>query len=164
MNSSKTPKKSINIENEFDLIFSSNNDAEDLLFEEMAINSSMMQVISELMKLNNIKSKAELAKRLDVSPAYITKLFSGDKTFNVPLLAKMQRVFNTRFIMNAKSLVALKDTSRIFSSSSYNISKIVIDGDYLDQNYLTKMPSIKTESNTENASYIAIGSEISVNV
>lgn len=164
MNSSKTPKKQIDIEKEFDLIFSSNDDAEDLLFEEMAINSSMMQVISELMKLNNIKSKAELAKRLDVSPAYITKLFSGDKTFNVPLLAKMQRVFNTRFIMNAKSLVAMKDTSRIFSSSNYNISKIVIDGDYLDQKYLTKMPSIKTKSNTENASYIAINSEISVNV
>lgn len=73
--------------------FDSNED--DLEFEEMVINSDVMKVVRQLMKDNNNMTRDELAGKLDVSKAYISKLFTSDKYFNVNLLAKLQRVFST---------------------------------------------------------------------
>jgi transcriptional regulator with XRE-family HTH domain len=72
--------------------------------EEMFLNDSVVQVIKELMKLNNIKTKKELAEKTGVSPAYISKVFRSDKNFNVGFLVKIERVFNTTFTFSAKSL------------------------------------------------------------
>lgn len=88
---------------ELDDIFNTT-DEQDLKFEEMVINSDMMHIIQELMILNGIKNKAELADKLGVSKPYITKLFSGDKSFNVTLLAKLQRIFKTKIVFSAKCL------------------------------------------------------------
>lgn len=104
MNISKNSKMQKNEVMDFDSIFDGD-DSEDLKFEEMVINSDVMAVVKNLMKLNKITTNADLASKLNVTPAYISKLFSGDKKFNVTLLAKMQRIFNTRFEINAKSLI-----------------------------------------------------------
>jgi len=107
MYSSKTPEKQKSIKEtveEFDAIFDNSTDEEDLEFEAMAINSDFVHLVTELMAANGIKSRAELARLLQVSPAYISKLFAGDKTFNAKLLAKLQRVFHVRFIFSAHSI------------------------------------------------------------
>lgn len=72
--------------------------------EEMFLNDGVVQVIKQLMKLNNIKTKKELAQKTGVSAAYISKVFRSDKNFNVAFLVKMERVFNTTFTFNAASL------------------------------------------------------------
>ena len=94
-----------NFEKELDEIFSTSNDEEKIRFEEMVINSNMIDVIKQLMKLNNIKTRKELAAKMGVSPAFITKMFRGDKNFNVNFLAKAQRVFKTSFEFNASTLI-----------------------------------------------------------
>jgi len=80
------------------------NDAQDLQFEEMIINAELMGVVKALMNKNNISSRKELAEKLGVKAPHITRLFQGEKYFNVALLAKLQRVFKTTFIFNAQSL------------------------------------------------------------
>ncbi len=134
MSTLKKQKKQKDLLMDFDSIFDGD-DSEDIKFEEMVINSEMMAVINDLMTLNNIKSKAELANKLNVTPAYISKLFSGDKTFNVPLLAKMQRIFKTRFVMNARSLVAKQTLGKTFDSTKINSKIFNIQGDCLEGEY-----------------------------
>ncbi len=120
-----TNKEDFDVEKAFDELFDIGND-EKIKFEEMVINSNMMEVIKSLMKSNGIKSKAALAEMTDVTPAYISKLFRNDKNFNVHFLAKLQRVFNTSFTFSAKNLS--QNTSfeplNIESKGVFNVSLI----------------------------------------
>lgn len=72
------------------------NDSQNLAFEEMVINSDAMKVVRQLMKDSDM-TRVQFAEKLDVTEAYISKLFSSDKYFNVKLLAKIQRIFKMRF-------------------------------------------------------------------
>lgn len=91
------------------------NNEERIKIEEMFVNHKMMDVVKELMELNNIKTKAELASKMGVSRAYISKLFRSDKNFNVNFIVLAQRVFNTTFTFSAKSLQASEGITRITS-------------------------------------------------
>lgn len=74
----------------------SSTDKENFEFEEMVINADAMKVLRQLMKDNNDMTREQLAAKLNVTTAYISKLFSGKKYFNVTLLAKIQRIFKVR--------------------------------------------------------------------
>ena len=79
-------------------------DEEKLEIEGNILNHRVVQVIKELMAMNDIKTKKDLAEKAGVSGAYISKVFRSDKNFNVPFLVKLQRVFNTTFTFSAKSI------------------------------------------------------------
>ena len=86
------------VANEMNHLFDLVDKEDDHKFEEMSINSDFMHLVFELMVEKEIKSKKELALKLGVSKAYIYKLFSSDKYFNVKLLRKLQEIFDTRFV------------------------------------------------------------------
>jgi transcriptional regulator with XRE-family HTH domain len=90
-------KKDIKKTRNLNDILDSSTDSEDFQFEEMVVNSDFMNFVSELMKINKIETKAELAEKLGVTKAYVSKLFSGDKYFNVHLLVQLQRIFDVKF-------------------------------------------------------------------
>jgi len=105
-------KNKNHIKKALDGLFNNSNEEQDFQFEEMVINSDVMQVVADLMKKNNIKTKAELAEKLNVTKAYISKLFSSDKFFNVRLLAQLQRVFDVKFqLMTSDMLKELQKKS-----------------------------------------------------
>ncbi len=81
----------------FDDLILDPNIENDLIFSDLVINSDFIQEIKKLMKKNNINSKKELAKKLKVSPAYVSMLFSGRKLINVRLLSHFQNIFNVSF-------------------------------------------------------------------
>lgn len=107
MNTTKTGTNTKNMSQKLDSLFDFDNDSEKLEFEEMVINADLMSVINDLMeKHHEVKNAAQLATKLGVSQAYISKLFSSDKYFNVPFLAKVQRAFNMRFkIMDCRKYI-----------------------------------------------------------
>jgi hypothetical protein len=128
MTMQKMPK---NINEELDSIFDFEDDEEKFEFEERVLNSDVMAFVFELMIKNNIKNKATLAKQLNVSKAYITKMFSGDKKFNVNFLVKLQRLFNMRFKLVDKN-------------SRLNVNIIVLEinkGKTTSELYQTLIPS-----------------------
>ena len=67
----------------------------DIDFEERIINSDLVTLVRNLMKRKKWNGK-ELANHLDVSPDFISNVFSGEKRFNLHLLAKIQRLFDVR--------------------------------------------------------------------
>ncbi len=78
-------------------------DEEKSAIEEMMLNHSIVEIIKELMEKEGLR-KADLAKKIGVTSAYITKVFTSDKYVNIPFLNKIQNAFQTTFIFNAKSL------------------------------------------------------------
>ncbi|HRH63903.1 MAG TPA: helix-turn-helix transcriptional regulator [Bacteroidia bacterium] len=116
-----------NIKKEFNSIFDFDNDEEKIDFEERALNSEVMNLVTELMAKNNIKTKADLALKLGVKSPHVTKLFTGDKKFNVNTLVKLQRIFNTRFKIVDKL-------------ASHNTTHVIVQ--------ITQKSTVSKESNT----------------
>ena len=140
MNITKRKKKQRNITRELDSILSYDSDKQKLEFEEMVINADTMQVIQELMNNNDkIKTQSDLAKILGISEAMISKLFSGNKYFNVNFLAKIQRVFNMRF--------------KIIDGKRIPTSKFIILQPYKKQDCEAKLP-ILTSNSSESTNII----------
>ena len=96
------------ISEELDSLLDFDNEKQKIQFEELLINNEAIQVIQELMRNNlTVNTKAQLARKIGVTEAYISKLFSGKKYINVSLLAKIQRLFNMRFkIMDQRKIPA----------------------------------------------------------
>lgn len=103
-----TKNDTFDFQKKLDEIFTYSNEDEKIQFEEKVINYELAELIKELMKLNKIKTKKELADKMGVSPAYLSKVFRSDKYFNVNFLAKAQRVFDTTFVFSAKALTTVK--------------------------------------------------------
>lgn len=118
MNSSKKQKKSEILDEFFDELLEST-DKEDLEFEKMVINSDFAAIVRDLMELNGMTSQKELAKKIGISAAHLSKVLSSDKYFNIELLAKIQRIFNTKIVLNASALMT-------------HASNTVVTSDYLD--------------------------------
>lgn len=113
----KTPKLIKSEKSKLNNTFTLNDD-ESLEFEKMVINSDAMKVIRQLMKDNNEMTRTELANKLGVTNAYLSKLFSSDKFFNVALLAKIQRVFNM------KINIVTSDMIKQYKTQGINIKEI----------------------------------------
>ena len=63
----------------------------------MVINGYFVHVIKELMIKQNI-TKKELAKKFKITKK-LENLFSSDELFDITLIAKLQRIFNTKLII-----------------------------------------------------------------
>jgi transcriptional regulator with XRE-family HTH domain len=95
-------------------------DEEKLMFEAEMLHLATMQLVAQLMKENNMNKK-QLAEALNTSQSFITQLFSGDKLLNFKLLAKLQRVFNVSFSINAGSRHLVNNS--VDSSNDIKIKK-----------------------------------------
>ena len=72
---------------------------EKLKFDAVKIHLNIMHQVQELLDKNDM-SHSYLAELLNVSEAYISKLFSGDKLLNIEKIAQIQWIFNTKFASN----------------------------------------------------------------
>lgn len=79
-------------------ILNNTSDKENLEFEKMVINGDFVHIIKELMIKQNI-TKKELAKTLKITNKKLENLFSSDELFDITLIAKLQRIFNTKLII-----------------------------------------------------------------
>ncbi len=92
----------MNVEKELEGLLAFNDDADKLRFEANMLHFDTMDLIAELMKAKNNMSPASLAKELTTSKSYVSQLFSGNKKLNFETLAKLQRIFKTRFTILEK--------------------------------------------------------------
>src|SRR5438477_12871918 len=77
-------------------------DSDKINFERDKIQLDLMHLVNIIM--NNKKwSKADLAKNINTSKAYISQLFSCDKKLNLETLAKIKYVSNVRFRFEIES-------------------------------------------------------------
>lgn len=105
---------------------------DDIDFEERIINSDLVSIVRKLIKREDWNQEI-FAKKLDVSPAFISKLFSGEKRFNVNLLAKIQILFEVRFKFDlfedietkkTNTMVVITNTAKGFSCEIGEISDL----------------------------------------
>jgi len=93
-------KEKYNINKDFDDLFSFKDERDELDHEAHML---MFRFLSEVEKCNSgvtLKNR-DLAKKLGVSPSYITQLFNGDKLMNFTMLAKIQKAFDITFEIKA---------------------------------------------------------------
>jgi transcriptional regulator with XRE-family HTH domain len=59
----------------------------------------MLNFLAEIENIQKIRSidRMSLAKSINVSPSYLTQVFSGNKPLNFKTLAKIQKALNIRF-------------------------------------------------------------------
>ncbi|MEK6553160.1 MAG: helix-turn-helix transcriptional regulator [Bacteroidota bacterium] len=69
---------------------------EKLEFDAVIIHLNIMHQIQKLLD-NKKMSHADLASALNVSEAFVSKLFSGDKLLNLEKIAQIQNIFGTKF-------------------------------------------------------------------
>lgn len=72
---------------------------EKLEFDAVIIHLDIMHQIQNLLD-NKKMSHADLASALNVSEAFVSKLFSGDKLLNLEKVAQIQSIFGTKFHFN----------------------------------------------------------------
>ncbi|MFA8342048.1 MAG: helix-turn-helix domain-containing protein [Rhodothermaceae bacterium] len=127
------------IEENFKELLTFDNVDEKINFEAEILSLNVMHKVKNLMDENNMNKK-QLADKLNVSRAYVTRLFSADKLVNFKVLAKLQRVFDIKFdiipmqknyyldevIEQKCKIVELREHSPniIGKGSEYNLSKI----------------------------------------
>lgn len=66
-------------------------------FKASVIQLDILNSIQKLMDQTNM-TRAELAKKLNVSPAFVSRIFSGDKLINLKTIAQFQEIFNHKFM------------------------------------------------------------------
>jgi transcriptional regulator with XRE-family HTH domain len=108
------------ISKEFENLFSFQDEKEELDHEARML---MFRFLSEIEK-NNIGSKIlknkDLAKKLGVSPSYITQLLRGDKLMNLTMLAKIQKVFDITFEIRAR------ENESLYSANALNLGTLPV--------------------------------------
>ena len=69
----------------------------------------MLNFLAEIENIQKIRGidRMSLAKSINVSPSYLTQVFSGNKPLNFKTLAKIQKALNIRF--EVKSIERKKD-------------------------------------------------------
>ncbi len=92
-----------NVSSEFESLFTHKNEKEELEHDARMIMYRFLSEIENIENSGNPIKKNELAKKLKVSPSFITQLFNGDKLMNFTLLAKIQDAFNITFEIKARS-------------------------------------------------------------
>lgn len=78
-------------------------DDEKFEFEMQMIHLNLMNQVRELMEKQGMNKKM-LAECLHTSKGYVSQLFSGDKMFNLPLIAKLQRIFHVQFMASFQEI------------------------------------------------------------
>jgi plasmid maintenance system antidote protein VapI len=132
MNTNLKNEKEDKITNLFLDLLKPKSDEDKITFEAQMIHLNLIAEITELMQLHGIASKKELASLLGTTSSYITQLFSGEKLINLKLLARLQRVFDTKFVIVPQQSYTLKKNlqNRIFNEgykNKYDLKKVHSD-------------------------------------
>ncbi len=93
--------KSKKIKSRFKKILKFESDAERNEHDSKILMFKFLSIVEERMN-ESLMSKKELAELLGTSPSYVTQLFRGTKTINLLTIAKLQRIFNMRFKIEAE--------------------------------------------------------------
>jgi transcriptional regulator with XRE-family HTH domain len=116
-------KDKYNVSEEFSDLYTFRNEEEEIEHEAYML---MFRFLSELEKLgsgDHPMRKNELAKKIGVSPSFITQLYNGSKLINLNTLAKIERAFNITFEIKASQDELLYTTGDIpyesFPSGQY---------------------------------------------
>lgn len=96
-------KKNKKLKQKMESILSLKNDKDKLAFETYVLQSDFLRVLEQLMDREGVKP-ADLARKIDVKPSFISQIFSGDKRLNLVHMALFQRVFKDKFIFSSYSL------------------------------------------------------------
>ncbi|OQX79671.1 MAG: hypothetical protein B6D61_03185 [Bacteroidetes bacterium 4484_249] len=109
----KYKKNKFSGEDFIDLLLPQTKD-EKIEFEAQIIHLDFIARLKDSMDSKGIKTKKELAKLLETSQSYVTQLFSGEKLLNLKLLAKLQSVLDTKYLVVSEKY--LRNKSNIEST------------------------------------------------
>lgn len=143
-----------NVSEEFADLYSFRNEEEEVEHEAYMI---MFRFLSELEKLSSGDhplKKNELAKKLGVSPSYITQLYNGSKLINLNTLAKIEKAFNISFEIKVSQNESLYSTGNItfesFPSEQYEPEGFWIWHNLKKPDYGNLQTCCKSDSVAEN--------------
>lgn len=91
-----------NIEQSFTQLFEDRSIDDKYRRKALLIMARFLSEIEHIRRERRLKKK-EIAKMLDVSPSYLSQLYSGDKLLNLETLAKFQEILDIRFDIKAVS-------------------------------------------------------------
>lgn len=100
----KFKSDNIDVNPEFDHLFSFENKDVELQYKADAISLRILSEVEKICGKRNIK-KAALASSVGTSKSYITQLFSGAKQVNMMIMAKFEDVLNITFHFRTSSLL-----------------------------------------------------------
>ena len=115
-----------------------NNKTEDQLIrdESYVLQANYLSEIERLYRDGGLNRK-ELAHKIDLSPSYLSQVFSGDKPLNFLTLAKIKRALNLRFEIKASFASEKKS---IYGNENYTVKRMnsphklhLIKGEMLNQ-------------------------------
>lgn len=109
-----------NVTNEFEDIFSFENEDEELEHDAQMLTFKFLEVLRNSQPRNSKFKKKDLAKALGKSPSFISQVYSGDKLLNFILLAKIQKSFDINFEINAH----FNNSSYIENTPSFNLQEL----------------------------------------
>ncbi|MCF6270995.1 MAG: helix-turn-helix domain-containing protein [Melioribacteraceae bacterium] len=66
------------------------------------IQLEILDEVKEIMKAKNL-SRKDLAKKMGRTPSFVSQLFSGDKSLNLKMIAKLQEIFDAKFVASFKN-------------------------------------------------------------
>ena len=95
-------KDKYNISNEFDDIFTFNNEEEELEHDAQMLMYRFLEEVEKCHEGGPKFKKKDLADALGKSPSFISQLYSGDKLLSFPLLAKIQKALRITFEIKAQ--------------------------------------------------------------
>jgi len=92
-NKKETKKRSL--DQKMNDLLAFNNEKEKQEFDSIILHLETMGKIQELLDSKE-KNRQWLAEKLKMSKSFVSQLFSGDKLLNFKLLARMEKIFNTK--------------------------------------------------------------------
>lgn len=104
-------KDKYNISTEFEDVFLFNNEKEELEHDAQMLSFKFLEEIERCLDNGSKFKKKIFAETIGKSNSFISQLYSGNKLFSFPLLAKIQKAFNINFEIKAH-----------FNSTDYNES------------------------------------------
>jgi transcriptional regulator with XRE-family HTH domain len=95
-------KDKYKISSEFEDIFSFNSEEEELEHDAQMLTFKFLEELEKCQAGDSKLKKKDLAKALEISPSFISQLYSGEKLMSFNLLAKIQKAFDISFEIKAK--------------------------------------------------------------
>lgn len=96
MNTKLLNKELKKIQNEFDDVFSFENEQDKIELDAQVLMAKFLSEVQEISDEKGIKRK-ELAANIGTSASYLTQLFRGHKLINLTTIAKLQKALNVKF-------------------------------------------------------------------
>lgn len=100
--------KANEIKKQFESFFESRTEEQKIKHDEDMLMAAFLSEIERVQKQKDINRK-KLSELIQTSGSYLTQVFRGDKPLNFHTIAKMQRVLNIRFVIQAQHKNSIVD-------------------------------------------------------